>query len=223
MVFRSTRYRVHQGSGAADAPGLSAYSRASDGARLRGSPDLARIAFAGGGAAFADNCAPCHGLGGAGQGFYPTLADDAWLWGGTLEAIEQTILYGVRSDHPDTRFNEMPAFGAMAVLSRDEISDVAEHVLGMSGQEHDQAAAERGAAIFAEQCASCHGENGAGVQELGAPDLTDQIWLYGGSRDQIVQQIYAPRHGVMPAWTGRLDPQTIKSLAVYVHGLGGGQ
>ena len=117
----------------------------------------------------------------------------------------------------------MPAFGAMEVLSRGEISDVAEHVLGLSGQEHDQAAAERGAAIFAEQCALCHSENGQGVQELGAPDLTDQISLYGGSKEQIVQQIYAPRHGVMPAWTGRLDPQTIKSLAVYVHGLGGGQ
>jgi cytochrome c oxidase cbb3-type subunit III len=190
---------------------------------IAGDPDLMTMAFAGGGAAFADNCAPCHGLGGAGQGFYPTLADDAWLWGGTLDAIEQTILYGVRSDHPDTRFNEMPAFGAMEILSRGEVSDAAEHVLWISGQEHDQAAAKRGAAIFAEQCASCHGENGEGIQELGAPNLTDQLWLYGGTKEQIVQQIHAPRHGVMPAWTGRLDPQTIKSLAVYVHGLGGGE
>jgi cytochrome c oxidase cbb3-type subunit 3 len=190
---------------------------------IAGDPDLMTMAFAGGGAAFADNCAPCHGLGGAGQGFYPTLADDAWLWGGTLDAIEQTILYGVRSDHPDTRFNEMPAFGAMEILSRGEVSDAAEHVLGISGQEHDQAAAERGAVIFAEQCASCHGEHGEGIQELGGPNLTDQLWLYGGTKDQIVQQIHAPRHGVMPAWTGRLDPQTIKSLAVYVHGLGGGE
>jgi len=186
-------------------------------------PDLATIAFAGGGAAFADNCAPCHGLGGAGQGFYPTLADDAWLWGGTLDAIQQTILYGVRSDHPDTRFNEMPAFGAMEILGRGEIAAVAEYVLQISGQDHDQTAAERGAAIFAEQCAACHGEGGEGIRELGAPDLTDQLWLYGGTRSEIVQQIHAARHGVMPAWTGRLDPQTIKSLAVYVHGLGGGE
>jgi cytochrome c oxidase cbb3-type subunit III len=190
---------------------------------IAGDPDLATIAFAGGGAAFADNCAPCHGLGGAGQGFYPTLADDAWLWGGTLDAVEQTILYGVRSDHPDTRFNEMPAFGVMEILGRSEVSDVAEHVLAISGQEHDQAAAERGGAIFAEQCAACHGETGAGMQELGGPDLTDQLWLYGGTKSEIMQQIYAPRHGVMPAWAGRLDPQTIKSLAVYVHGLGGGE
>jgi cytochrome c oxidase cbb3-type subunit 3 len=186
-------------------------------------PDLATIAFAGGGAAFADNCSPCHGLGGAGQGFYPTLADDAWLWGGTLEAIQQTILYGVRSDHPDTRFNEMPAFGALEMLSRGEIADVAEYVLEISGQAHDPAAAKRGGAIFAEQCASCHGESGLGIEELGAPDLTDRLWLYGGTKGEIVQQIHAPRHGVMPAWTGRLDLQTIKSLTVYVHGLGGGE
>jgi cytochrome c oxidase cbb3-type subunit 3 len=186
-------------------------------------PDLATVAFAGGGAAFADNCAPCHGLGGAGRGFYPTLADDAWLWGGTLDAIKQTILYGVRSDHPDTRLNVMPAFGTMEILGRGEIADVAEYVLQISRQDHDETAADRGAVIFAEQCASCHGENGEGNQELGAPDLTDQLWLYGGTRREIVQQIYAPRHGVMPAWTGRLSPETIKSLTVYVHGLGGGQ
>lgn len=186
-------------------------------------PDLRTIAFAGGAAAFADNCAPCHGLGAAGQGFYPSLADDAWLWGGTLDAIYQTILYGVRSEHPDTRFNEMPAFGAMEILSRDQINDVAEYVLEISGQEHDPAAAERGAAVFAEQCVACHGESGQGIEELGAPDLTDQLWLYGGTKRDLVQQIYAPRQGVMPAWTGRLDPPTIKSLAVYVHGLGGGQ
>jgi cytochrome c oxidase cbb3-type subunit 3 len=190
---------------------------------IAGDPDLRAIAFAGGAAAFADNCAPCHGLGGAGQGFYPSLADDAWVWGGTLDAIYQTILYGVRSEHPDTRFNEMPAFGAMQILSRDQIDDVAEYVLQISGQEHDPAAAERGAAIFAEQCAACHGENGQGIEELGAPNLADQLWLYGGTKRDIVQQIYAPRHGVMPAWTGRLDPPTLKSLAVYVHGLGGGQ
>jgi cytochrome c oxidase cbb3-type subunit III len=117
----------------------------------------------------------------------------------------------------------MPAFGTMEILGRGEIADVAEYVLQISRQDHDETAADRGAVIFAEQCASCHGENGEGNQELGAPDLTDQLWLYGGTRREIVQQIYAPRHGVMPAWTGRLSPETIKSLTVYVHGLGGGQ
>lgn len=186
-------------------------------------PELMSIAFAGGEAAFADNCAPCHGLGGAGQGYYPTLADDAWIWGGSLDAIYQTILYGVRSGHPDTRINEMPAFGALDLLTREQVNDVAEYVLQISGQEHDAQAAARGEAIFAEQCAACHGERGEGSEDLGAPDLSDQLWMYGGSKRDIVQQIHVPRHGVMPAWTGRLDPETIKSLAVYVHALGGGR
>jgi cytochrome c oxidase cbb3-type subunit 3 len=186
-------------------------------------PELMAIAFAGGQAAFNDNCAPCHGLGGAGQGHYPSLADDAWLWGGTLDDVQSTIRYGIRSGHPDARFNEMPAFGALQMLERGQINDVAEYVLALSGRSEDQAAADRGQEIFAEQCASCHGNSGEGMVELGGPDLADQIWLYGGGKAEIVQQIHQPRHGVMPAWVGRLDPTTIKSLAVYVHGLGGGQ
>jgi cytochrome c oxidase cbb3-type subunit 3 len=186
-------------------------------------PELANFALAGGAAAFADNCAPCHGLGGAGQGFYPSLADDAWIWGGTLDAIQTTILYGIRSGHEQARFNEMPAFGALGMLGPAEISDVAEHVLALSGQSEDAEAAARGAPIFAEQCASCHGEQGEGNQELGAPALDDAIWQYGGTKEAIVAQISSPRHGVMPAWVGRLDPATIKTLAIYVHSLGGGQ
>ena len=192
-------------------------------AQIAADPELMSIAFSGGESAFADNCAPCHGLGGAGQGCYPTLADDAWIWGGSLDAIHQTILYGVRSGHPETRFNEMPAFGALDILTREQVNEVAEYVLKISDQEHDEAAAARGEAIFAEQCAVCHGESGEGIEDLGAPNLSDQLWLYGGAKRDIVQQIHQPRHGVMPAWTGRLDPETIKSLAVYVHALGGGE
>ena len=134
-------------------------------------PELANFALVGGGAAFADNCAPCHGLGGAGQGFYPNLADDAWIWGGTLDDIHTTILYGVRSGHSRRRLNEMPAFGALDMLTRSEISDVAEHVLSLSGRTEDPEAAARGAAVFAEQCAACHGEQGQGMPELGGPAL----------------------------------------------------
>jgi cytochrome c oxidase cbb3-type subunit 3 len=186
-------------------------------------PQLASFAFAGGAAAFANNCAPCHGLGGAGQGFYPSLADDAWIWGGTLADIHTTLLHGIRSDDPDTRFNLMPAFGRDGILDRPQINDVAAHVLALSGQAGDPEAAARGAAVFAEQCASCHGDAGEGIAEMGAPRLDDAISLYGGSKEALVQQIYDPRHGVMPAWGGRLDPETLKTLAVYVHGLGGGQ
>ena len=192
-------------------------------AEITADPELMAVAFAGGEAAFADNCAPCHGLGGAGQGFYPTLADDAWLWGGTLDAIHQTVLYGVRSAHPDTRLSEMPAFGALQMLSREEVDAVAEYVLQLAGEEHDAAAAGQGAEVFAAQCTVCHGDDGRGLEEFGAPNLTDQIWLYGGDKGSILAQIHRPRHGVMPAWTGRLSPETLKSLAVYVHALGGGQ
>ena len=191
--------------------------------QIAGDQELSTIAFAGGQAAFNDNCAPCHGLGGAGQGHYPSLADDSWLWGGTLEAIQTTIEHGVRSGDPDARFNEMPAFGLDQLLDRGQIDDVAAFVLSLAGQDHDRAAAERGGAIFAEQCAACHGDDGKGSEELGAPDLTDDIWLYGGTKADIVHQVHQPRQGVMPAWTGRLDPVTIKSLAVYVHALGGGR
>ena len=197
-------------------------------AQIAGDQELSAIAFAGGQAAFNDNCAPCHGLGGAGQGNYPSLADDSWLWGGTLDQIQQTIRFGIRSGHPDARFNEMPAFGADQLLDRGQIDDVATYVLSLSGhapaQSQDEAAAiKSGAVLFADQCAACHGENGKGSEDLGAPDLTDDIWLYGGTKADVVRQIYRPRQGVMPAWEGRLDPVTIKSLAIYVHSLGGGQ
>ena len=186
-------------------------------------PELLNFALAGGEAVFADNCAPCHGLGGAGQDIYPTLADDDWLWGGTFDDITTTISYGIRSDHEETRFNEMPAFGADEMLSQEDVQAVANHVLSLSGQDHDAALAEQGAAIFEEQCTACHGEQGEGIPELGAPDLTDQIWLYGDSFDAIAGQINSPRHGVMPAWSERLEPETIKILTVYVHSLGGGE
>ncbi|NJO36867.1 MAG: cytochrome-c oxidase, cbb3-type subunit III [Rhizobiales bacterium] len=186
-------------------------------------PEMLSFAVAGGQAAFADNCAPCHGLGGAGQGSYPTLADDEWIWGGTLDDIQQTISYGIRSEHAETRVNDMPAFGRDQILAREEIDAVTNHLLWLSGQSSAADVDGRGRALFEEQCAACHGEQGEGMQELGAPNLVDQIWLYGGSADAIAQQIHAPQQGVMPAWTGRLDEETIKILAVYVHTLGGGR
>ena len=193
-------------------------------AEIRADAEILPFAIAGGRAAFADNCAPCHGLGGAGQsGGYPSLADDAWIWGGTLDDIYTTLVVGIRSDHPDTRWSEMPAYGELEILSPGEIDDVAEYVLSLSGSGTDAAAAARGAETYEIQCLACHGEGGAGVAELGAPNLSDQIWLYGGDKDSLVAQIGWPQQGVMPAWSGRLDDSTVKMLSVYVHTLGGGQ
>jgi len=192
-------------------------------AEIERDPDLLRYALAAGDAAFGDNCAPCHGTGAQGGRGYPNLNDDAWLWGGTLEDIHTTLKYGIRSTHEETRYSEMLAFLRDGILSRDEVDAVVEYVLALSGQEADAALAERGRAVFESNCTACHMEDGTGDRTQGAPNLTDQIWLYGGDRDTIWQSVANGRRGVMPAWQDRLDPLTIKSLAVYVHALGGGE
>lgn len=187
-------------------------------------PELLNFSMAGGKAVFADNCAPCHGTGGVGNPGFPSLQDDAWLWGGTLETINETLHVGVRWDaNEDTRFNDMPAFGRDGLLERGEIDDVVEYVMSFTGRESDAAAAERGAVVFEENCASCHGDDAKGIQELGAPNLTDAIWLYGGDKATLTATVTNSRGGVMPAWGDRLDEETIKMLTVYVHSLGGGQ
>jgi len=183
-----------------------------------------RFALAGGEAAFGDNCAPCHGRGAQGAVGYPNLRDDSWLWGdGSLDAIHTTIAHGIRADDPKTRMNQMPALGRTGMLTEPKISDVAEYVLSLSGGTGDPAAIERGSKIFAETCSPCHGAAGKGNSTLGVPDLTDQLWLYSGDKATVMESIRNGRGGVMPAWSVRLDPETIKELAIYVHSLGGGR
>jgi cytochrome c oxidase cbb3-type subunit 3 len=194
-------------------------------ADIQADPDLLNFAMAGGRATFNENCAPCHGLGGSGRpGGFPTLADDDWLWGGTLDEVAQTIRHGIRNADPDSRQSAMPNFGTDAILDNAQIADVAEYVLSLSGRSTDAAAAERGKSLFAENCAACHGDNGQGLPEFGAPNLTDAIWLYGdGSKAAIVAQVTQPKMGVMPSWQGRLSEAQQRMVAVYVHALGGGQ
>lgn len=191
--------------------------------KLKGDADLLRFAMAEGAASFQANCAACHGRGAQGFTGYPNLNDDEWLWGGSLDQIHKTISFGVRSDHKDARASQMPRFGLDKMLDDAQISDTSEYVLSLSGASTQPEAAARGKKLFAENCVSCHGETGKGLQEQGAPDLTDAIWLYGGSKQAIIESIRTGRGGVMPAWSSRLDPVTIKSLAVYVHSLGGGK
>lgn len=187
-------------------------------------PQLLSFAQAGGAAAFKVNCVQCHGSGAAGFVGYPNLNDDDWLWGGTPDALYATLKHGIRyAADPDTRDSQMPAFGADGILLPEQIDQVASYVVSMAGGEADAAKAETGKTIFAENCASCHGEDGKGLREFGAPNLTDKIALYGGTLDNIKSQIVKPRLGVMPGWTHRLDDATIKQLAVYVHTLGGGE
>ncbi len=190
---------------------------------IAANPDLLQFAVAGGRAAFGDNCAPCHGRGAQGGKGYPNLNDDDWIWGGSLDAIHQTVTHGIRNGTDDARISDMPRFGLDQVLTKEQIADTANYVRSLSGLDNDAAAAERGKAVFAENCAACHGEDGKGNQELGAPNLTDAIWLYGADQADIVKTIETGRGGVMPAWTSRLSENTIKKLTVYVHSLGGGQ
>ena len=190
---------------------------------VRKNPELLRFAVAGGNAAFQTNCAPCHGRGAQGAVGYPNLNDDDWIWGGAIEDIQKTILYGIRSGHKQTRDVQMPKFGTDKLLKTNEIEDTAEYVLSLSKKATNAAATTRGAATFKDQCASCHGDDGKGKLEQGAPNLTDGIWLYGSTKEAIVESISTGRGGAMPAWTGRLDPTTVKALAVYVHSLGGGR
>lgn len=192
---------------------------------LPGKPALMQAAVAGGRAAFRVNCVQCHGAGAAGvAGLYPNLNDDDWLWGGNLREIEQTITHGIRQPGDDlTRTSLMPSFGRDGMLNPAQIDDVVSHVRTLSGKEKPSAAAARGAQTFADNCAACHGPAGKGDRQFGAPNLGDQIWLYGGSREKIAASIHSAHAGVMPAWGQRLDPVTIRMLAAYVHSLGGGE
>ncbi len=187
-------------------------------------PELNAFAQVGGRAAFSDNCVPCHRAGGAGAKGYPNLADDDWLWGGKLADIQQTITHGIRASDPDTRQSAMPRFGADGMLTAAQISDVADYVMSLSKTGTGSAAAiAKGKEVFAQNCVTCHGDNGTGNREVGAPNLADQIWLYGGDKATVVQTVTFARNSVMPAWGARLDPATIKMLTVYVHSLGGGE
>lgn len=191
--------------------------------QVRSDPRLLQYAIAAGSVVFANNCAPCHGLGGAGQGVFPSLADDDWLWGGTLDAIRYTVTHGIRNGQDaEARDSQMPRFGADQILTRAQIQDVTQYVLSLSDRADDPEAAARGEAVFAENCVACHGERGEGNQDMGAPRLGDAIWLYGGDAAAIARQIHDPRHGVMPPFGGRLDDATIKMVTLYVHSLGGG-
>ena len=192
--------------------------------RLPEDSKLLTAAVQGGAAAFKVNCVQCHGSGAAGTKGYPNLNDDDWLWGGDLKAIHKTLENGIRQPgDKQTRTSQMPAFGRDGILQPNEIQFLTSYVRTLSGAEKPGAASQRGAALFAVNCAACHGAGGKGNRTLGAPNLTDKIWLYGGDRASIAETITNARYGIMPAWGQRLDPVTVKMLAAYVHSLGGGE
>ena len=191
-------------------------------AEIVADPELAQFATAGGAAAFKVNCTPCHGSGAAGGIGYPNLNDDDWLWGGDLDSLYTTIAHGIRYESdPDTRVSEMPAFAD--VIEPEQVKQVAAYVVSLTGTPSDASLVEPGKQVFADNCASCHGEDAKGGRDFGAPNLADAIWLKVNGEAEIAQQIANPKHGVMPAWSARLGDATVKELTVYVHSLGGGE
>lgn len=187
-------------------------------------PELKAYATNAGGAVFRTWCAQCHQQGAGGAKGYPALVDNDWLWGGTLDDIYTTIQHGIRDPQdPDTRYSEMPRFGADGLLDNTQIAQVVNYVLQIAGEPHDAALATEGATVYADNCVACHAEDGTGDRAQGAPDLTNAVWLYGKSPAEITKVVHDGPFGVMPAWSGRLSEAQIRSVAEYVHSLGGGE
>ena len=158
---------------------------------------------------FANNCAQCHGADAGGAYGFPNLQDDDWIYGGDAATIKATLVNG--------RQAVMPAWGS--IIGEDGIADVTQYVLSLNGRDADSAMAEAGKTVFETYCAACHGPDGTGNPALGAPNLTNGVWLYGGSAEQIAQTLRAGRNGMMPAFKDTLSEDKIHILTAYVYGL----
>jgi len=220
----STRANVAEDIKAHEAKnqGLVDQLDAADLAALDAESPIYKYASARGAAVFRANCIQCHGAGANGGVGYPNLKDDDWLWGGAQEDIYQTVKHGVRNTTDgDARYSEMPKFGE--ILEAEQIGQVVEFVYSLSQSGADAALAAEGKVVFEENCAACHGDEGKGDVSVGAPNLADALWLFGGDRATLTETVTNARFGVMPAWGQRLSEADVRSVAVYVHSLGGGE
>lgn len=214
----ATQIADHEASNA----GLVAALNEADLVGLAPSDDLHRYAVARGASVFRAQCSQCHGSGAAGAVGYPNLLDDDWLWGGDIENIVATINHGIRNETDlDARYSQMPAFGD--IFTNEETAATVEYVISLSADDYDASLTDLGAELYLDNCAACHGDNALGDRELGAPNLADAIWLYGGDRDALTETITNARFGVMPAWGQRLSEEDLRAVSVYVHALGGGE
>lgn len=193
-----------------------------DFAGIQADPELMRIVRTTGRALFGDNCAVCHGSRAQGGPGFPSLTGGSWLWGGSPEAIAETLRVGINSTHPDTRVGQMLAFGRDQILPRGDVESVVTYVQSLSDPTLEAAPEQlaAGRQVFTDNCAACHGDDGKGLAEFGAPDLTDGFWIYGGDRQSIFTTVHGGRQGHMPSWEARLSPVDRKILAIYVLDLG---
>lgn len=220
----STRGEVAADIAAVDAANaeINAKLEAADLTAIAGDDQLNSYATNAGRAVFLTWCAQCHGSGAAGAKGYPNLLDDDWLWGGDIEAIHESVSYGIRNEQSDmARWSEMPAFGDF--LEESEITQVVNYVMSLSGTPNDAAMVEAGAVVYEDNCAACHADDATGDRFQGAPNLKDAIWLFGGDYETLMATVTTSRFGVMPAWEGRLSESEIRAVSSYVHQLGGGE
>jgi cytochrome c oxidase cbb3-type subunit 3 len=189
-----------------------------DFAAIQADPALMTIVRQSGRTLFGDNCAVCHGIDAKGSKGFPDLTAASTLWGGTPEAMMETIRVGINSGHGESRSAQMLAFGRDGMIPRADVENVTAFVQSLSAAPGsiDKARVEAGKAIYAANCAACHGDEGKGNAELGAPDLTDKAWIYGGDTQSIFNSVWHGRQGQMPAWENRLSPVDRKILALYL-------
>ena len=187
---------------------------------IQADPALMTIVRQTGRTLFGDNCAACHGLHAKGSKGFPNLTTESWLWGGDPETVAETIRVGINSSHPSTRVAQMLAFGRDNILPRADVENVVSYVQSLSDpaavKQIPQGRLDFGKAIFAANCASCHGDDGKGRSDLGAPDLTDHNWIHGGDPQSLFTTVWHGRQGQMPAWENRLGALERKILALYL-------
>lgn len=188
-------------------------------------PSLVAYANEAGGAAFKANCTSCHGadMKGSQARGVPNLTDNVWLYDfGRVSDIERTVLYGIRSGLGKSHnVTDMPALGRQKALTPEEIKDVIAYTLSLSKHTEDPASVERGGKLFQDKgvCYDCHSRDAAGIPDYGAPNLTDDDWIYGGDEKSIYKSVYDGRHGQCPAWIDTLSAPTIRAIAVYIHSM----
>lgn len=189
-------------------------------ASIQADPRLMNIVRQSGRTLFGDNCAACHGFNAKGGPGFPDLTTSSWLWGGDPAAIAETIRVGINSTHPDTRVSQMPAFGHDQMIPAADVDNVVAFVQTLSNpaaaKDAKPGQVEAGKTIFATNCATCHGDDGKGKADLGAPNLTDKSWIYGGDKQSILNTVWSGRQGRMPTWENRLTPLDRKILALYL-------